>query len=44
VWLLAKLNYKNISKEWVKACIQFIVGKHLVNMAEILNSFEQIES
>lgn len=43
-WLLAKLNYKNISKEWVKASIQFIVGKHLVNMAEILNSFEQIES
>ncbi|MDO6426707.1 hypothetical protein Q4489_06760 [Thalassotalea sp. 1_MG-2023] len=39
-YLLAKLDYKNISLTWVKNTIQFIVGERLVNMAQFINSIE----
>ncbi|OKY25265.1 hypothetical protein [Thalassotalea sp. PP2-459] len=39
-YLLAKLDYKNISLTWVQKTIQFIVGERLVNMAQFINNIE----
>ncbi|MCF2946514.1 hypothetical protein L0668_00175 [Paraglaciecola aquimarina] len=42
--VLAKLDYKNIERSWVKNTIQFIVGDRLVNMAQFINSIEATDS
>ncbi len=40
-WLFAKLNYHNITTNWVRSTIQFIVGERLVNMAQFINNIEK---
>jgi len=41
-WLLLRLNYKNITKPWVKWAIGHIVGEHIIEMAEFLNNAETV--
>lgn len=43
-YLLAKLQYNNISISWVKSTIQFIVGERLVNMAQFIESIESSDA
>ena len=44
VFVLGKLQYKNIATNWVKLTIKFIVGERLVDMAQFINSIESISS
>lgn len=44
VFVLGKLQYKNIATNWVKLTIKFIVGERLVAMAQFINSIESISS
>ncbi|NQY37562.1 MAG: hypothetical protein HRT37_21890 [Alteromonadaceae bacterium] len=43
IWLLSKLNYRNIATTWVKKVIQVIVGDRLIDIAQFINSMELAE-
>jgi hypothetical protein len=41
LWFNIKLSCKNVSTPWVKKSIEFLVGKHLVEMSGVVNNLEQ---
>lgn len=40
LFMAMTLNYKNIHKPWVKTSIEFLIGKHLIEMSGVVNSLD----